>query len=82
MNLGNEDDIKEVRVGSSLEESVKTRLIDMLQEFTDIFAWAYQDMPGMDADIMLHRLPLKEDCSPVKQKLQRARPDMSKKIKD
>lgn len=30
VNLRNEDDIKEVRIGYSLEESVKTRLIDML----------------------------------------------------
>lgn len=54
----------------------------MLQEFTDIFAWSYQDIPGMDADIVLHMLPLKEECLPVKQKLQRTCPDMSKKIKD
>ncbi|XP_050875925.1 uncharacterized protein LOC127079584 [Lathyrus oleraceus] len=69
VNLGNEDDIKEVRIGSYLEESVKTRLIDMLREFTDIFAWSYQDMSRLDADIVLHMLPLKEECPPVKKKL-------------
>ena len=82
MNLRTKDEVKEVRIGAALEESVKTRLIDMLREFIDIFAWSYQDMPELDTNIVVHRLPLKEKCSPVKQKLQRTRPDMSKKIKD
>lgn len=54
----------------------------MLREFIDIFTWSYQDMPGMDANIVLHRIPLKEECPPVKQKLRGTRPNMSKKIKD
>ena len=61
---------------------VKTRLIDMLCKFIDIFSWSYHDMPGLDANIVVHRLPLKEEFPSVKQKLRRMRPDMSKKIKD
>ena len=30
---------------------------------------------------MVHRLPTKEDCPPVKQKVRRIRPEMYKKIK-
>lgn len=82
MNLGTEDDVKEVRVGASLEEGVKARLIDMLREFVEMFAWSYQDRHGLDIDIVAHRLPFREECHPIKQKLRRTRPDMSKKIKD
>lgn len=82
MNLETEDDVKEVRVGASLEESVKVRLIDMLRWFVDIFSWSYQDMPGLDTNIMVRRLPLEEECPPIKQKLQRTHLDMSNKIKD
>src|SRR3954465_4420542 len=39
-------------------------------------------MPGLDTDIVVHRLPIKEGSTPIKQKLRRSRPDMSKKIKD
>ncbi|XP_058741904.1 uncharacterized protein LOC131614320 [Vicia villosa] len=39
-------------------------------------------MPGLDSDIVVHRLPLKENSPPVKQKLRRTRPDMSKKIQE
>ena len=38
-------------------------------------------MPGLDTDIVVHRLPTKEDCPPVKQKVRRMRPDISEKIK-
>ena len=81
VNLGTEEQVREVKIGAALEDSVKSRLIDLLREYSDIFAWSYEDMPGLDTDIVVHRLPLKEDSPPVKQKLRRTRPDMSEKIK-
>lgn len=66
INLGSEEDVKEVRIGVALEESVKKRLIEMLKEFVDVFAWSYHDMPGLDTEIVMHKLPLKEECAPVK----------------
>ncbi|XP_050877297.1 uncharacterized protein LOC127081051, partial [Lathyrus oleraceus] len=62
--------------------SIKERLIKLLHEYVDVFAWSYQDMPGLDTDIVVHKLPLQPDCPPVKQKLRRARPDMALKICD
>ncbi|GAU40822.1 hypothetical protein TSUD_398050, partial [Trifolium subterraneum] len=47
-----------------------------------MFAWSYQDMPGLDTDIVMHRLPLRPECPPVKQKLRRTRPDMALKIRE
>jgi len=38
-------------------------------------------MTGLDTNIVVHRLPLKPECLPVKQKLRRTRPDMALKIK-
>jgi hypothetical protein len=39
-------------------------------------------MPVLDYEIMEHRLPLKPECPPVKQKLRRTHPDMAVKIKE
>ena len=64
-----------------LGSSVKSRLVQMLNDYVEVFAWSYEDMPGLDTDIVVHCLPIKEDCPPVKQKVRRMRPDMSKKIK-
>ena len=82
INLGTEGDPKEIKLGAMLEQSVKDRLIKLLQEYIDIFAWSYRDMPGLDTDIVVHRLPLKEGCSLVRQKLRRTHPDMSRKIRE
>ena len=66
INLGSEEDKKEVKIGALLHPEVKIRLIDLLKEYVDVFAWSYQDMPGLDTDIAEHRLPLKPECPPVK----------------
>ena len=81
MNLGTEKDRKEVKIVANLEISVKQKLIQMLHDYVEIFAWSYEDMTGLDTDIVVHRLPTKEDCPPVKQKVRRMRPEMSEKIK-
>jgi len=39
-------------------------------------------MPGLSPNIVQHRLPLNLECSPVKQKLRRMKPEMSLKIKE
>ncbi|XP_024634522.1 uncharacterized protein [Medicago truncatula] len=82
INLGTEEDKKEIKIGALLEESVKERVVELLREYADIFAWSYKDMPGLDPDVVEHRLPLKPECPPVKQKLRRSHPDMALKIKE
>ena len=81
INLGTETEKKEVKIGANLESSVKSRLVHMLHDQMEVFVWSYEDMPGLDTDIVVHRLPTKEDCPPVKQKVCRMRSDMSEKIK-
>ncbi|KAI5427074.1 hypothetical protein KIW84_032488 [Lathyrus oleraceus] len=82
VNLGSEDDVKEVKIGSRLCPDSKKGLIDLLREYSDVFAWSYQDMPGLDSEIVEHRLSLKPECPPVKQKLRRTHPDVAVKIKE
>ena len=60
--MGTETNKKEVKIGANLELSVKQRLIQMLRDYVEMFAWSYEDMPGLDTDIMVHRLPTKEDA--------------------
>ena len=81
VNLGTEEDKKEVKVGANLEPSVKKRLTQLLHNYVEVFSWSYEDMPGLDIDIVVHRLPKKEDCPSVKQKVSHMRLEMSEKIK-
>ena len=64
--MGTKEDIKEVNIGANLELSVKHHLIQMLHDHVEIFAWSYEDMLGLDTDIVVHRLPTKEEFPLVK----------------
>ena len=66
VNLGSEENVKEVKIGALLSPQVKEQLISLLKEYVDVFAWSYQDMPSLDTDIVEHKLPLKPECPPVK----------------
>ena len=65
-----------------MSPAIEKDLTDLLQEYNDVFAWSYQDMLGLDIDIVIHRLPLREECAPIKQKLRRVKPEMLLKIKE
>ncbi|KAA3486916.1 RNA-directed DNA polymerase (Reverse transcriptase), Ribonuclease H [Gossypium australe] len=75
--------ISEERIGENLSGiQTKRDLIELLQEFIDVFAWLYQDMSGLSTDIVVHRPPIKEECKPVQQKLRMMRLDVLLKIKE
>ena len=82
VNLGTEEEKKEVKIRTTLSPAIRKELIDLLQDYSDVFAWSYQDMPGLDTDIVVHRLPLREECAPIKKKLRRVKPEMLLKIKE
>ena len=67
INLEIEEERKEVKIETTLLPTTRKELIDLLQEYNDMFVWSYQDMSGLDTDIVVHRLPLKEECMSVKQ---------------
>jgi len=82
INLGNEGEEKKVKIGVGLTEEMRQQLYALLKEFKDIFAWSYEDMPSLDPKIVQHRLPLKPECHPIKQRLRRMKPEVSLKIKE
>ncbi|KAK3021186.1 hypothetical protein RJ639_045564 [Escallonia herrerae] len=58
---GNQE--KTVRVGTGLSDSLKLKLVDLLRSYSDIFAWTASDMPGIDPEMITHKLnvdPLKK----------------------
>ena len=60
---------KEVKIGTRFTAEQREAFITLLREFREIFAWSYQDMPGLDTNIVVHKIPLKSECKPVKQAL-------------
>ncbi|KAI5386632.1 hypothetical protein KIW84_072962 [Lathyrus oleraceus] len=75
-----EDDVEEIpdEITRLLEHEEKI----IQPHLENLHAWSYEDMPGLDNDIVQHFLPLKPECVPVKQKLRRTHHDMAVKIKE
>ncbi|XP_070040400.1 uncharacterized protein [Nicotiana tomentosiformis] len=48
----------------------------------NVFAWSYDDMPGLSTDLVVHKLPTDPTFPPIKLKLRKLKTDMSVKIKE
>ena len=82
INLGIDDEPKMIQVGNTLTTFEKEALVAVLIEFKEVFAWSYEDMPGIDTNIVQHCIPIDPTMKPVKQKLRRMKPEWIPKIKE
>ncbi|KAM1625002.1 hypothetical protein ACFX2K_023133 [Malus domestica] len=57
-----------VKIGTTLSPPIRLALISFLQENTEVFAWSYEDMPGICPDIIYHRLSIDPKTKLVRQK--------------
>ena len=56
INLGTDDEPKMIQVGITFTTSKKDALVAPLTKFKEVFAWSYEDMPGIDIDIVQHNI--------------------------
>uniref|UniRef100_A0A0E0DBU4 Reverse transcriptase domain-containing protein n=1 Tax=Oryza meridionalis TaxID=40149 RepID=A0A0E0DBU4_9ORYZ len=86
------DDLEEVDIGpgdrprptfisKNLSSEFRTKLIELLKEYRDCFAWEYFEMPGLSRSIVEHRLPIKPGYRPYQQPPRRCQADMYDDIK-
>ncbi|RVW59359.1 Transposon Ty3-G Gag-Pol polyprotein [Vitis vinifera] len=52
VDFGTEDQPRELKIGSPLSTDERDRLIHLLRSYLDVFAWSYEDMPGLDPSIV------------------------------
>ena len=50
------DPTRHLKIGSKLTEGLRRRLIHFLRSNSDCFAWSHPDMPGIDPEIIMHKL--------------------------
>ena len=50
-----------------LSPEMRVRLIQFLKENLDVFAWSHKDLPGIDPEIIQHKLNVNPDRKPVQQ---------------
>ena len=54
------------RMGTLANPMVRQDLASFLRINQDVFAWSHEDMPGIDPSIIVHRLNVNPDSSPVR----------------
>jgi len=55
-------------------------LIALLKEYKDVFAWDYEEMPGLDPKVVTHKLNANPKAKPVKQPTRKYHLDVEEKI--
>ncbi len=86
------DDLEEIDIGpvdrprptfisKNLSSEFRTKLIELLKEFRDCFAWEYYEIPGLSRSIVEHRLPIKPGVRPHEQLPRRCKADMLEPVK-
>ena len=65
-----------------MKEKTKQDLVQFLKENIDVFAWSHEDMPGIDPNVITHRLNVYPSSKPVRQKKRVFAPERDNDIKE
>jgi hypothetical protein len=73
-NIGTENEPKFVRLSKSLTKDKRDEYIELLRDFADVFTWTYEDLKTYDTSVIEHKIPLKKQANPFRQKLRQINP--------
>ena len=80
--MGTNEKSKCISISHDLTPDERKNFQRILTKRKVVFAWSYEDMPGLDRDIAEHHIPIYPEARPVKQKLRRLRPKWTEKIRE
>jgi hypothetical protein len=73
--------IENVHIGASCSPNEIITYTSLFKEFRDIFAWSYEEMPGIDPSIVVHEIKTYPGAKPVRQRLRPVHPRKAAAIK-
>ena len=73
-NIGSKERPKMSKLSKTLLAHIKLKYLELFKDFSDVFAWSYEDLKSYDTEIIQHKIPLKENQKPFRQKLRRINP--------
>lgn len=59
INIGTNDDAKNIKIYASLDPETKNQYLKLLQNYKDVFAWTYADLKTYDISLIQHKILLK-----------------------
>ena len=82
LNMGTNEQPKNIPISHDLIPEEREKFERILTNRKVVFAWSYENMPGLDRDITEHHIPTYPEARPVQQKLCRLRPEWTEKIRE
>jgi hypothetical protein len=67
VDIGNGAVTRLTFVNKNLDADYMAKLIEILKEYVNCFAWSYSKMPGLSHELIEHWLPIKDGFRPYKQ---------------
>ena len=81
VNLGDNHNMElPISINPLLMPREKKELVSLLKEFHDVFAWQYEEMPGLDPEMVSHALNIELGAKPVVQPRRIFHPDVEAQI--
>ena len=73
---------KMTQIGTNLSLETRERIVNFLKDNLDVFAWSHEDMPGIPATIIQHRLNVDLEKKPVQQRRRVFAPERNRAVTD
>jgi hypothetical protein len=75
-NIGSDNELMMVKIGKGTTKAERDGILDLIQEFEDIFSCTYHDIKSYRGDFIQHN-PLIEGVKPFRQKLRHINPKLA-----
>jgi hypothetical protein len=79
-NIGTEESPKMIKFGKGTMFDEREKLIALITEFKDVFAWSYEYLKAYREDVKQHVIPLIDGMKPFRQKLRKMNPKVSPQV--
>jgi 6-pyruvoyl-tetrahydropterin synthase len=73
-NIGTQEEPKFVKLSRSLNKEKRVEYTELLREFSDVFAWSYEYLKTYDTSFIEHKISLRKEAKPFRQKLRQINP--------
>jgi len=73
-NIDTQEEPKFSKLSNSLTKEKRAEYTELLREFVDVFTCTYEDLKTYDTTVIEHKIPLKGEAKPFRQKLRQINP--------
>jgi len=80
VDLGDGSMKRPTYISTKINKDFKIQIVESLKKYKECFAWDYNEIPGLNRDVVELKLPIRPNKNPVKQTPRRFAPQIQSKI--